>query len=67
MIKTVLTLFISKSLGTVSCSTTNPCHNDGTCQQVSGVKTCICMNGYEGPLCETSKSLQGTLILITFL
>ena len=33
----------------------NPCQNGGTCLDQVNAFTCICMSGYTGDLCETSK------------
>jgi len=30
----------------------DPCENNGTCQAVSGISTCVCPPEYTGPTCE---------------
>ena len=37
----------------------NPCTNDGTCQDGAGTFTCLCNNGFRGILCEIGKNIRG--------
>ena len=34
----------------------NPCLHEGTCENVVGGYTCMCVGGWEGPQCETGES-----------
>ena len=33
----------------------NPCLNGGICQDIANGHICICLQGFTGPNCETSK------------
>ncbi len=39
--------------GEEDCSQSNPCLNQGTCIELEGNATCVCREGWTGPLCST--------------
>lgn len=48
----MLSFLISSLLASVKACDSSPCHNGGTCVNSGDSFTCICKDGYEGPLCE---------------
>ena len=47
-------LFIYFRIDIDECAS-NPCQNDGICEDGDNSYTCTCVSGYTGPNCETGK------------
>lgn len=42
----------SSAVASIKACDSSPCHHGGTCVNSGDSFTCICKDGYEGPLCE---------------
>ena len=49
---TIYPLLHSFLAASIKACDSSPCHNGGTCVNSGDSFTCICKDGYEGPLCE---------------
>ena len=49
---TIYPLLHSFFAASIKACDSSPCHNGGTCVNSGDSFTCICKDGYEGPLCE---------------